>query len=139
MKVLFDTNILLDVLMDREPFSEPAAELLSRAERREILGCACATSFTTVFYLAHKAVGRPDARGQVESLLSILDVTPVNRSVLESAIRSPVSDFEDAVIVESARSVRVRAILTRNEKDFAKSSVPVHSPKSLLALLGSRQ
>lgn len=138
MKVLFDTNILLDFLLDRSPFSEPAAELLSRADRREILGFACATSFTTIFYLARKATGLQSARGQVESMLSILDAAPVNRAVLENAIQSQVSDFEDAVIVEAARQIQAQAILTCNEKDFTESSIPVHSPQSLLALLASR-
>ena len=135
MKVVFDTNVILDVLLDRQPFSEPAARLLSRAERGEIQGMACAASVTTIFYLVRKAAGVRSARRRVEDLLSILDVAPVNRAVLASAASSGIGDFEDAVIAESARQVDAQAILTRNEKDFAKSSIPVHSPISLLALL----
>ena len=74
MSYLFDTNVILDVLLDRLPFAEPAAILLARAERGEIQGFACATTVTTVFYLARKAVGRELARGQVGDLLSILNV-----------------------------------------------------------------
>lgn len=135
MKVAFDTNVILDVLLDRPPFSEPAARLLSRAERGEIQGFACATTVTTIFYLVRKAAGLPEARRRIGDLLSILDVAPVNRAVLESAASSGIGDFEDAVIAESARQVGARVIVTRNEKDFAKSPVSVHSPKSLLALL----
>ena len=86
-------------------------------------------------YLARKAIGRDLARRQVADLLSILDVAPVNRAVLERAARSGIDEFEDAVIVESARQVEARVILTRNERDFAKSPIPVHSPISLPALL----
>ena len=132
---MFDTNVILDVLLDRPPFSEPAANLLSRAERGEIQGFACATTVTTIFYLVRKAAGLSDARRRIGDLLSVLDVAPVNRAVLERAASSGIGDFEDAVIVESARQVDARVILTRNERDFAKSSISVHSPESLLALL----
>ena len=123
------------MLLERLPFAEPAAILLARAERGGIQGFACATTVTTMFHLARKAVGRELARSQVADLLSILDVAPVNRAVLERAARSEIDDFEDAVIVESARQVQAQVILTRNERDFAKSPIPVHSPISLPALL----
>ena len=134
MRVVFDTNVILDVLLERLPFAEPAAVLLTEAERGQIQGFVCATSVTTIFYLARKSLGRDSARRQVADLLSILDVAPVNRAVLERAARSGIDDFEDAVIAESARQVQARVILTRNERDFAKSPIPVHSPMSLQAL-----
>ena len=133
---MFDTNVILDVLLERLPFAEPAAHLLAQAERGQIQGFACATSITTIFYLARKSLGRDDALRQVADVLSILDVAPVNRAVLERAARSGIDDFEDAVIAESARQVNVQVILTRNERDFARSPIPVHSPISLPALLG---
>ena len=130
-----DDSDVADSTARRNGYAEPAAILLARAERGEIQGFACATTVTTVFYLARKAVGRELARGQVGDLLSILNVAPVNRAVLERAAESEIDDFEDAVIVEPARQVQVRAILTRNERDFAKSSIPVYSPIALPALL----
>ena len=133
---MFDTNVILDVLLERLPFAGPAAHLLAQAERGQIQGFACATSITTIFYLARKSLGRDDARRQVADVLSILDVAPVNRAVLERAVRSGIDDFEDAVIAESARQVNAQVILTRNERDFTRSPIPVHSPMSLPALLG---
>ena len=139
MKVLFDTNVLLDFLLDRCPFSDLAAELLSRADRGEIQGFACATSFTTIFYLASKVVGLSSAREQVKALLSILGVAPVTRGILEGAIGGPYVDFEDAVVIESAHGIHAQAILTRDEKGFRESRIPVHSPTSLLVILDSEQ
>ena len=136
MKVLYDTNVILDVLLDRPRFAEPAAALLAHAERGEIQGFVCATTVTTIFYLARKALGREQARRQIGDILSILDVAPVNRVVLERAARSKMEDFEDAVITESARQVQARIIVTRDVRDFAKAPIPVHSPSSLLALPG---
>ena len=135
MKLLFDTNVLIDFLLDRGPFADAAADLLSRADRGEIQGLACANSFTTIFYLAQKAVGRADARRHVAALLSILEVAPVNRTTLERAANSPSADFEDAVIVEAGRQANAECIVTRNERDFAKSPIPAHSPQALVGLL----
>ncbi len=135
MRVLFDTNVLIDFLLDRAPFAEAAADLLSRADRGQIQGLACADSFTTIFYLMQKAINREAARRHISSLLSVLDVTPVNRATLEQAAESGLRDFEDAVVVESARQASVDCVVTRNEKDFAGSRVTVYSPRALLALL----
>ena len=135
MRVLFDTNVLIDFLLDRTPFADPAADLLSRADRGEIQGLACANSFTTIFYLVRKAVGKADARRHIVALLSILEVAPVNRATLEHAADSNLRDFEDAVIVESGRQANADCIVTRNEIDFSGSPVPVHSPVAMLGLL----
>lgn len=132
---MFDANVVLDVLLRRQPFDEPAGQLLSRAERGDIQGYICASVVTTIFYLARKAVGLDEARRQVYAILSILDVAPVTGAVLREAAESKVSDFEDAVVAASARQMQVGAIATRNERDFAKTSVSVYSPTSLLALL----
>ena len=135
MKVLFDTIVLIDFLLDRAPFADAAADLLSRADRGEIQGLACANSFTTIFYLAQKAVGRADAKRHVAALLSMLEVAPVNRTTLEYAAHSALADFEDAVIVEAGRQANAQCIVTRNERDFAKAPIPAHSPKALVGLL----
>ena len=71
----------------------------------------------------------------MRAILSILDVAPVTGAVLREAAESKVSDFEDAVVAASARQMQVGAIATRNERDFAKTSVSVYSPTSLLSLL----
>ena len=134
-RVLLDANVLIDFLLDRAPFADAAAELLSLADRGDIQGLACADSFTTIFYLARKAAGKEQAQRHVGTLLSMVDVASVNRATLEAAIKSGAPDFEDAVVMESARQARADYIVTRNEKDFAKSSVPAHSPRSMLGVL----
>lgn len=134
---MFDANVVLDVLLRRQPFHMPAAQLLSLAERGDIQGYICASVVTTIFYLARKVVGLAEARRQVRTILSILDVTPVTRAVLQEAVESDMSDFEDAVVAASARQMQVNAIATRNERDFAKARISIYSPASLLALLNA--
>ena len=135
MRAVFDTNVLIDFFLDREPFSKDATDLIQRAERLEFQGMACATSVTTVDCLARKAVGFTEARAQVEFLLSILEVAPVNGAMLRAALDGDGRDFEDAVIAESARRANADYIVTRNLRDFAKSPVPAHTPESFRQLL----
>ena len=135
MRVLFDTNVLLD----RAPHAEPAAVLLAQVETGEITGYICATTVTTIHYLAGKASGTGQAKKHVGRLLSLMEVAPVNRPVLEGALASKISDYEDAVIVEAARQVDTQAIVTRNQKDFRASAVPVYTPAEMLKLLRLRE
>lgn len=135
MKVVFDTDVILDLLLDRAPFAESAVRVFSLAETGAVEGFACATSVTTVYYLAHRAVGRGRARALVDRLLGILAVAPVNRAVLASALGARVSDFEDAVVAEAGRSVGVDAVVTRNVRDYKQAGVTVYGPDDLLRAL----
>ncbi|HIJ82173.1 MAG TPA: PIN domain-containing protein [Desulfuromonadales bacterium] len=138
MKILLDTNIVLDLLMDRIPFADDAAELFSRVEDGTIMGYLCGTTVTTVYYLAAKEVGAPRAQEEIKKMLGLFEVAPVNRHVLESALILDFNDFEDAVIHEAAFLVGVDAIVTRNKKDFITSRIPVYSSEEMVKLLVSQ-
>lgn len=133
MRVLFDTNVLLDVLLSREPHAEPAARLLSLADTGRIQGVLSATTVTTIHYLATKAVGRKAATRHVQTLLSIFEVAVVDREVLEKALNLAFDDFEDAVLHAAAVGAGAGAIVTRNGKDFARATLPILDPPELLA------
>jgi predicted nucleic acid-binding protein len=135
MKTLFDTNVILDVLLDREPFSEDASFLLSKVEQSEILGFICATTVTTIHYLATKALGPQAATRHIQSLLSLFVIAPVNRIVLENAVASQFKDFEDAVLHEAALHAGVEYIVTRNLSDFKKSKLPVYEPREFISAI----
>lgn len=133
MKVLFDTNVVLDHLLGREPFVENAEQLLNLVDTGRIDGIICSTTATTIHYLASKAVGAPAAMEYLRQLLAIFDVATVDRDVLKSALDLGFSDFEDAVLHEAACNAGAVAIVTRNGKDFTRSALPVLSPAELLA------
>jgi len=135
LKILLDTNIVLDLLMDRMPFAEAAAELFSKVEDGSVIGCLCGTTITTVYYLAAKALGAPRAQEEIKKLLSLFEVAPVNRHVLESALGAGFSDFEDAVIHEAACHIGADAIVTRNQKDFKKAGISVYSSEEMAKIL----
>jgi len=131
LRVLFDTNVVLDLLLDREPFSTDAAKCFSKIERGEIDGCLCATSVTTLHYLIRKSAGTLKARESIEILLSLFEIAPVNEPVLRNALNLPFKDYEDAVLHEAARSVNASLIVTRNTVDFRNSEIPVSLPAEL--------
>ncbi|EFK08473.1 toxin-antitoxin system, toxin component, PIN family [delta proteobacterium NaphS2] len=137
MKILFDTNVILDVLLDRKPFSDDAAFLMSFVEQSEIMGFICATTVTTIYYLAAKALGHQAASRHIRTLLNLFVVAPVNRVVLEGAAASKLKDFEDAVIHASAIHAGAEYIVTRNSADFKESRLPVFSPTDLINNLES--
>lgn len=138
MKVLFDTNVVLDVLLEREPHIDTAAKLFALVDHGRINGSICATTATTVFYIAAKSVGRRRARDQVRALLGLFEVAAVDRDVLGGALAFDFDDYEDAVLHEAARSVAADAIVTRDRGDFTNASLPVLDPIELLALMASR-
>jgi predicted nucleic acid-binding protein len=137
VRVLLDTNVVLDVLLDREPFVGDAAEVFSSIEGGALTGLLCATTITTLAYLASKAVGKQQATKQIRQLLSLFEVAPVTRAVLDGALASKAADFEDAVLAEAALQAGAQAIITRNLRDFAHSPVRAHSPAQWLAMQSS--
>jgi predicted nucleic acid-binding protein len=139
VKVLFDTNVLLDVLLEREPFIGVASKLVALVDNGRIEGSACATTVTTLYYIGAKDLGRKVAHEKLRTLLSIFEVAPVDRDVLQRALDDEgFADFEDAVVHESAHAAGVGAIVTRNGKDFTKATIPVFEPYELLAAIAAR-
>ena len=137
MNVLFDTNVVLDVLLEREPFVDAAAKLFALVDNGRIRGLVCATTVTTIFYIAAKDFGQRRARDQVHGLLGLFEVAPVDRDVLDGALDIDFSDYEDAVLHEAARAAGATAIVTRNRRDFANSAIPALDPEEMLAAVAA--
>jgi predicted nucleic acid-binding protein len=139
VKVLFDTNIVLDLLLARQRFVTHAQRLFAAVERQEITGYLSAHTVMTVHYLLVKQVGAKAAVAHITKLLSLFEVTALSRPVIDAALKTSFRDFEDAVLHESARLSKIEAIVTRNIADFRDAQLPVHEPTTLLALLKSKR
>ncbi len=138
MRILFDTNVILDVLLDREPFSSSAAKLFSKVEKGKITGYVCATTITTLHYLTSKMIGADAAIEEINKLMMLFEVAPVNRAVLDAALTSGFKDFEDAVVHESGVYKETQGIVTRDLNGFKKSKIPIYSPEELSIMLESK-
>ena len=128
MKVLLDTNVILDVWLAREPFWRDSAKLLAKIEKKEINSVICPTTVTTLHYLGKKVLGEQKARKLINSLLEISKIGKVSKESFEEALKSEIKDFEDAVIESVAIIEGVDYIATRNLKDFKKSRIDAREP-----------
>ncbi|RUM57257.1 MAG: PIN domain nuclease, partial [Persephonella sp.] len=85
MRILVNTNVILDLLLDREPFSNHAGILISQIEKGKLTGLLCATTITTIYYLISKSLSKREADKSLDLLFSLFEIAPVNRIVLETA------------------------------------------------------
>ncbi|MFA5043518.1 MAG: PIN domain-containing protein [Kiritimatiellia bacterium] len=128
-----DTNVVLDVLLARQPFVNASAEVFGLVEQSKIEGLLCATTITTIDYLLTQAMPRPVARQALQKLMELFEIAFVNRAVLEEALKSKLADFEDAVIDQAGRLAGAEVIVTRNQQDFRHATLKVLGPDELLA------
>ena len=135
MKVIVDTNVVLDVLLAREPFLKPAVDIFCLVEESRIDAFICATTVTTIDYLLIKSLPASNARSALRRLISLFEIATVNRPVIERALESKIQDFEDAVLDEAGQMAGVDFVITRNTKDFTGSALKVFDPNEFLAQL----
>lgn len=133
-KILFDSDVLLDVLAQREPFFTDSAKALNLATFSNIQGYVAGHAVTNIFYILRRQVGNLNARELIIKLLQHLQVVSVTDVVIRSALENPMTDFEDAVTTEAALTIEIEIIVTRNLSDFRQSTVRAISPTELLTL-----
>lgn len=136
-RILLDVNVILDVLLDRKPHVEDASDVWAAVETGRAAGYLSAHAVTTIHYLNTKAVGSKMACATTEALLSVFDIAIVDEAVLRSAAALGWRDFEDAVTASAAVRARCDAIVTRNPRDFKKTSVRLMAPREAAAALGT--
>ena len=138
MRVLLDTDVVLDFVLERTPYVEAAAQLLELHAKGRYQGFISSITPINVFYVGRKAVGAGKARLSIADLLATLEVCPVTQATLISALDSSFSDYEDAVQHSSAAASGLDAIITRNVRDYKNATLPVFSPTGFLAKLNSQ-
>lgn len=137
MRALLDTDVILDLLLDRPGFADSAAELWVADEQGRMDAYISAITPVNVFYIARKLKGAETARQAVGELLSALRVCALNQADLQTAMSLPMTDFEDAVQVACAMANQIDVIITRNLTDYKNAPLPAFSPPDFLARLAS--
>ena len=132
MKVLLDTNVILDVWLAREPFWRDSASLIGKVEKKELEGVIAPHTITTLHYLGKKVLGEDRTRQLLNLLLDICKVGNSSEKTFRSASKSEISDFEDAVIEAVSVASRADFIATRNIKDFKKSQIKALEPVEII-------
>jgi predicted nucleic acid-binding protein len=134
-RILLDTNVVLDVLLDRQPHAEASAALWARVEMAISEGMVAAHAVTTIHYLVRKEKGNIKARRIVSAILRVFGVAAVDGAVVQEALQLPFSDFEDAVTAAAARVAGCECIVTRDPKGFRGSPVRALTPEAVTPLL----
>jgi len=127
--------VVLDVLLNLEPYAMDAIKLFAAVENQIIQGFLCATTITTIEYLCAKNIGRKSTTQAIHSLLDLFAIAEVNRKILIAAIDSNFSDFEDAVLYQAGIYVGVDGFVTRNGKDFSLAERPIYTPQELCGII----
>ena len=136
MKLLIDTNVILDACLSRAPWNENAEQIILACAAEKAIGCVTASSITDIYYVLHKELGSAgQARQSVMKIITLLDVLDVTGTDCERALDLPMSDYEDALIAYCARRHKADLIVTRNPKHFEGSPVKIISPEDALKKL----
>ena len=132
MKILLDTNVVLDILLNREKFVASAKEIFLLIENHKVEGFVCATSVTTIHYLLGRETTKKNADDVILKLLKLFEVALVDKDVLLEASLNNGVDYEDSVIYSSAQEAGIDIIITRDKRGFKNSKVSVLSPREFL-------
>jgi len=135
MQVLLDTNILLDLVLEREDFVEAAAQVWEAHRTGRCEAFASAITPGTVAYLVHRNRGPEAARRAARLIVEGLSICAVDSAVLYSALNLSMNDFEDAIQAAAAQAAHLDVVITRDVSGFKNSPVPALSPAAFLAQL----
>lgn len=135
MRLFFDIDVTFDVLTKRKPWYQESATVLSLIESDRFTGIVAAHSITTLFYLSAKTLGHRRATAALVELLNLVEVAPLDQTTILKAAALGWSDLEDAIQMLSASNSNADYLVTRNTGDFKSASIPVVTPRELLAIL----
>lgn len=128
-RAFLDTNILIDLIADRRPFSKFAIEIFNKEEHKEVLLFTSSHSIATTYYLLKKYIDEKELKAILYSLLEYLTVIPLDIEIIKRGLKSKHKDFEDALQIFATQSIgKMDCIVTRNVKDFKESEILVLSP-----------
>jgi predicted nucleic acid-binding protein len=134
-KLFFDTDVILDIATNREPFSIAAARLFSLVENGSYVGYTSSIVFTNVYYIQRKLADHQTAIAFLKKLRLILNILPVDDLIIQKALESGFADFEDGMQYFTSVQNKIDFIITRNVADYKKSVIPVHTPQEFLSLM----
>ena len=133
--MLLDTDVLIDVALDRRPHVGPSSELLDQVERGPRRAFVAWHTLSNFYYLVTSARGDADTRDFIAELVRFVAVAPADTAALRYALSLPMADFEDAMQVAAARACGASHIVTRNVRHFARSPIPAITPRDALGQL----
>ncbi|MEH2141333.1 type II toxin-antitoxin system VapC family toxin [Nostoc sp.] len=139
MKVLLDSNVILDVALERQPFFGNSETIVSFVEEGQIEGYICASSFSDLYYIIRKDKGRNLALEFLREIVTFCRVATVDSTTINMALNLNFRDFEDAIQYSTAVLNYLDAIITRNPRDFPVATPRIITPEQLIQELTNTQ
>ena len=131
--VFIDTDVIVDFLTDRKPFSLESAKIFSLIDQKKIKGCVSSLSFSNLYYVLRKFGTHKKVISSLQDLSELVYILKVDSDIVKSALTSDFKDFEDSIQYFAAQEHKnVDCIITRNIKDYKDSSLPVMTPETFL-------
>ena len=134
-KVFVDTDIVLDLLAERRPFYDDAANLFTLADRKKVKIHLSSLTFATLFYMLSRQYSQVKAKKTLIPFKILVNVLAVDDKIIDLALSSGFKDFEDAIQYYSAIENRINILLTRNLKDYKKAEISVMTAESFIKIL----
>ncbi len=136
-KLYLDSDVLLDLLLDREPFSEQIAQLIEDSISSGIKLCSSPISITNIHYIIGRLENKTKADSKVKKVLKIVRIENIGQEVIDKAVGSKFKDFEDSVQNYCAKDSEHEIIITRNTKDYKESELSIFTPEEYLAKISA--
>jgi predicted nucleic acid-binding protein len=133
-KILIDTNVVIDLLAQREPFYKSTSRLFTLASKKHITAYVSSLALVTTHFIVSRELSESETRKVIRKFKSIANVLDLKDTYLNQALDSDFKDFEDAIQYHTALSNNLDAIITRNKRDFKKSHIPVYTTEEYLEL-----
>jgi predicted nucleic acid-binding protein len=135
LKIFIDSDIILDLLSEREPFYDSAAALFSFIEKGKVAGFTSPLVLSNVHYVLRKRISKQKTLECLKLLKNIIQILPVDKRAIESALDSDFNDFEDAIQCFCAEQNGIKYFITRNKIDYKKTSIPILTAKEFISML----
>ncbi|WP_373527490.1 type II toxin-antitoxin system VapC family toxin [Nostoc sp.] len=132
MKILLDTNIIVDDALEREPFLDASEQVLVLVEQRHVEGYISASTFSDLYYIIRRARGREWTLTYLRQLVNFCQVVTVDSATINMALTTNFRDFEDAIQYSTAVLNHLDAIITRNPGDFPVATPRILTPEQLI-------
>lgn len=132
MRILFDTNIILDIALRRQPHFENARKIFKMMDQRIIVGHITATTISDIYYLMRKEKGSTTTLEFISDLIEVVEIIGVDKNTILKALNSDLDDFEDAIQLMAATDHGLESIITRNTSDFSSSNLSIFHPKDFI-------
>lgn len=135
MKVYIDSDVILDYLYEREPFSSNSKIIIALIEKKIVKGYISSLILWNIYYVLSKYLGEREARKKIKIFRSLIEIIAVDGKIIDLGLSSNIKDFEDSIQYYAADSANVDFLITRNKKDYPKSGLRILNPDEFIKIM----